>query len=104
MGIDVTRTDEDGCVLENLPDPSNLLRSLATDTWSEDESSRFLQFIDPWGNTTFNQLQLPGLIAELELAAASAASLEHKAHLERVVAFVRAASGSVHEYIMFTGD
>jgi hypothetical protein len=63
MGIDARIETERGEPLSELGDPHNrmnwLLRLAALD------STICLRFIDPYGNTTFNSLQIPVLQAEL---------------------------------------
>lgn len=59
-----------------------------------------LRFIDPAGDATFNQLQIPVLVEELEAWANSdpAAAIRH------VMNFARGALGHVHTYLKFIGD
>jgi hypothetical protein len=59
-------TRHEGCVIE-VPDPRgsvNVLLSLASL-----KTTTCLQFIDPYGDTVFNTLQLPVLLLELEAVA-----------------------------------
>jgi hypothetical protein len=59
--IDVQRQDESGNELARYMDPGVVSELLAI----ADTDGRCLAFIDPYGDTTFNQLQLPVLLAEL---------------------------------------
>jgi hypothetical protein len=65
-----------------------------------------LQFIDPYGDTTFNQLQIPVLISELKsLHQAEHCQKHEKLHeFEGVISFIEKARGQVHTYIKFYGD
>jgi hypothetical protein len=63
-----------------------------------------LQFIDQWGDTTFNQLQIPQLISELRLLLSKAKSEEDQAELESIIKFIEKAKGKIHTYIKFYGD
>ena len=65
-----------------------------------------LQFIDPYGDTTFNQLQIPVLISELRSLLGSESCQRHEKlrEFEGVVSFIEKARGQVHTYIKFYGD
>jgi hypothetical protein len=65
--------------------------------------STCVRFIDPYGNTVFNQLQLPVLIGELEQMVRSSASEEFRKRVTSVVSFVAESKG-VHRYVRFIGD
>uniref|UniRef100_A0A832H3Q0 Uncharacterized protein n=1 Tax=Oscillatoriales cyanobacterium SpSt-402 TaxID=2282168 RepID=A0A832H3Q0_9CYAN len=64
MGINIRWENEFGKVLEEVPDPRNCL-ALALALSSLDETV-CLRFIDPYGDTVFNQQQIPVLIQELQ--------------------------------------
>ena len=66
-------------------------------------SSSCLRFIDPYGNTIFNQLQLPVLLSELVELRATVPEQELKSNIDRVLRFVRD-SQEVHVYVCFVGD
>ena len=64
MGIDVVMENEDGDREEQLLDSEyNLATALSIPGL---ESTVCLRFIDPYGYTVFNQLQIPQLIDELK--------------------------------------
>jgi hypothetical protein len=69
-----------------------------------DSNSTCLRFIDPYGDTTFNQLQIPVLIEELRALNRSAADPEAKQLLADLIAYVQKALKQVHTYVKFTGD
>jgi hypothetical protein len=62
-----------------------------------------LRFIDPYGDTVFNQLQLPILIEEFEAIAAKAIDKDMKQHVAEILAFLGQAEGE-HLYVRFIGD
>lgn len=62
-----------------------------------------LRFIDPYGETVFNQLQIPVLIEELAELRSRSASAELRNRLNAVVAFL-SASRELHTYVRFSGD
>ena len=63
-----------------------------------------LRFIDPHGDTVFNQAQLPVLLAELRALSGRLPERELAPVLRELVAFVQAAAGRVHMYVRFVGD
>lgn len=104
MGIDVAIVDENHEHGQQIDDPHQYLTQLAMDSWLKLEESICLRFIDPWGDTVFNQAQIPVLLAELEQAHAQETNPDIKAHLDRVFHLVSLAKGQVHTYIKFLGD
>lgn len=64
MGIDLQWEDEKGGRLDEVRDARGYL-GLAL-SLSDLDGTACLRFIDPYGNTVFNQSQIPILIAELE--------------------------------------
>jgi hypothetical protein len=78
MGIDAHMQDESGRVLDSVLDPQGLLQNLISQIENDDSSC--LRFIDPYGDTIFNVVQMEPLIAELTSATTSAmekAGAEH---------------------------
>lgn len=63
MGINLSMEDEEGKELGIVPDPKRYL-SIALQL-PDLEKTICLRFIDPYGDTIFNQLQIPLLIREL---------------------------------------
>ncbi len=64
MGIDIRWENERGEKLEEIPDPRHCL-GLALGLLSLDNTI-CLRFIDPYGDTVFNQWQIPVFIDELQ--------------------------------------
>ena len=101
MGIDIRVESENGVVKAQLDDPHDLTSQLLADY--NDERSPCLRWVDPYGDTVFNQLQLPHLIAELEAARSSATDAQVRAHAEAALTLVRRAK-QIHTYVRFFGD
>ncbi|HEX9053772.1 MAG TPA: hypothetical protein VF830_02605 [Gemmatimonadales bacterium] len=101
MPIGVEWQDERGLTLARYEGPP-----LARDHLTRDPANPAtvcLRFIDPYGDTIFNQWQLPTLIRELEALAATGP--EEDAHVVRaLLPFLRRAQSKVHTYIKFIGD
>ncbi len=104
MGIDVALVNERHVPKQEVHDPRQHLSSLATGQWPELENSVCLRFVDPWGDTVFNQSQIPVLLAELERSTATQTAPALKAHLEKVCRLVAKAMNQTHMYIKCTGD
>ena len=99
MGIDVRLENENAEPIgEPINDPANHFANAVANT-----SGSCLGFVDPYGNTVFNQLQLPVLIRELEslddgLSSAAAA------HVSKVITLLPGGLDSPHVYARFIGD
>lgn len=64
-----------------------------------------LRFIDPYGDTIFNHLQLPVLLEELELHGRLATDAELRAHIRSMIELVkRADAGGPEMFVKFVGD
>jgi hypothetical protein len=98
--IDIFRVDELGSIQAAYSDPEALHELLAD---GPPQNSCCLRFIDPYGDTTVNQLQLPVLAAELRAAAAKATPALRQ-RVEALAAFVETAGTEVHTYVKFVGD
>ncbi len=55
------------------------------------DRTKFLNFIDPYGHTVFNQLQIPVLIEELEAATAEISTKRLRSHKKTMLKAARAA-------------
>jgi len=104
MGIDVAWVNERHEHKQEVFDPKNVLRNLATSRWPSLSRSVCLRFIDPWGDAVFNQLQLSELLNELRSEVAEIKDEETKSHLEKVIRLVGRALNQTHTYIKFVGD
>jgi hypothetical protein len=103
MSIDTRWEDEDGNEIEVvLSPPRSRFETLIPE--ANVEGFPCLRYIDLYGNTTFNQLQLPQLLADLKQAILQAESPETRAHMESLIDLVQRAIGVVHTYIKFYGD
>ena len=101
MGVDAYIEDERGNEKAQLLDPGNLVAQLcdAMDT----QSTCCLQFIDRYGDTTFNHLQLPFFVSEIQQAI-DHSSGSVKAHGVALLELAAKAQLEVHTYLKFYGD
>lgn len=63
-----------------------------------------LRFVDPAGDTVFNQAPVAQIVSELERLSARRHNPKVDRHLQAVLEFVRQAVGKTHTYIKFYGD
>ena len=63
-----------------------------------------LRFIDPYGNTIFNQGQIPVLEQELVTLSKAANDPELNPIYEGLIEFIRLNKGKPHLYLKFIGD
>jgi hypothetical protein len=102
MGVNVQWESEGGGPLEELLDPQNWVADLLPD-W-RDETSTCLRFVDLYGDTVFNRLQVSILIAELEAAIAKATDADVAAHGQAILELAKKSEANVHTYLRFLGD
>jgi hypothetical protein len=98
--IDIRIQDENGTVETEFAD-SEILHVLLE---KAPVDSKCLQFIDPYGGTTFNRYQAEVLAVEIEAAADSLKDSREQERAAALVTFVRHAATMVHTYIKFVGD
>ncbi|HEX5052840.1 MAG TPA: hypothetical protein VFZ65_13770 [Planctomycetota bacterium] len=63
-----------------------------------------LRFLDPFGDTTFNQLQIVVLVEELQGIVSAQPEPEVRDHLRRILDLAIRARGQAHTYLKFFGD
>jgi hypothetical protein len=102
MGIDLRVESESGEVQDEVLDDANLTEKLLPDR--DDLTSPCLRFVDPFGDTLFNQLQIPFVVKELEKKLRTPTKAEVKAHCEAILKALKAASGEDRTYVRFSGE
>ncbi len=101
MGVDVQLV-EGNIMYEMVPDMHNALSSLLQSHSFPD--TKCLQFIDPYGTTRFNQLQIPVLIEEFKMAMQEVSDKEMRDQLDKELALIEKAKGRDYACIDFEGD
>ena len=101
MGVNCFLEDEDGNTLDQFLDPKRILPKLIR---LSQEGYWFIKYIDPYGDTVFNQLQLPPLINELKLLELTITVKEHLEFLRQLINFINNSQNKIHCYIKFYGD
>lgn len=94
--------DERGTALSNVEDQANLLHRLLPDP--NDISFHMLRFIDWYGDTVFNRLQLESFLQEWDRIAPHAQTEEARSLLGRVRDLATKGPQLQHTYLKFYGD
>jgi len=102
MGVDLRWENENGRPIEEIPDPQMCISHLLLKT--DLAETTCLRFIDPYGDTAFNQRQIPTLIEELKSALEKSQDNQIKDHLRRVIELAEKSRGEIHTYLKFYGD
>ena len=99
MGVDLEWQDENGESLGGVRDSRNeFSRALSSEDLA---GTTCLRFIDVYGDSLFNQLQIPDLTREMrQLAKNAGASLT----LSGMIDMAERARGETHTYLKFIGD
>lgn len=99
-GAAVIWQDENGAELGRFLTPGYDDRLFST-VWTY--RTTCLRFVDPYGDTVFNQVQLPVLIAELEDVVARADDPDLVQSVRGLVTFLNGCD-TVHTYVKVIGD
>jgi hypothetical protein len=101
MGIDVRLENEAGDEIETLLDFENSLQKILLEC--NQDVSATLRFIDPYGNTYFNRLQMPSLIIEIERASARLNDDTAERFAEEILRLAQRCQDEVNTYLKFYG-
>lgn len=102
MGIKVVLESEDGKPVEDVGDPTNILHRLLPSP--EDKSFQYLRFIDWYGDTVFNRLQMESFLAEWKRLATAATTVEDKNLITHIENLAIRCQKEPHLYLKFYGD
>jgi len=102
MSLEIFWESERGEIIERCPRSFNPWKYM--DHPDEVQSTWCLRFIDEYGDTTFNQYQLPVLVEELESIHSKSKDSEARESLESIIAFIRKCHDHAHTYVKFLGD
>lgn len=91
MGIDLRWEDENGNPLAELADPGALVERFLPHLESKDFPC--LRFVDPYGDTVFDQLQIPQVVTESEKLLEQPPEPEVERRLRAALEFVGRARG-----------
>jgi hypothetical protein len=102
MGMAIQLEDQQGKVLEEIPDLESLLARLFP-SW-DDDTFHCLRYIDPWGETTFNHLQMDEVISELRRIRKKTAVEAERAFIDAIEGMATRCKEGEHRYLKFLGD
>lgn len=68
------------------------------------DDTRVIRYIDPYGDTVFNRLQIADLLADWADLGSTDRSLEEVELLDAVAAMVRECAAEPGRYLRFVGD
>lgn len=102
MGITVVLETEDGKQVESVEDPTNVLHRVLPEVG--DPNYQCLSRIDWYGDTTFNYLQAPQLLAEWRGLEIEKSDAETKRVVISIRGLAERLQGERHVYLKFYGD
>lgn len=108
MGVEAYLRTESGEAIRGLPDPAGGTFDAAGDFERlipyEDRSFRLLCYVNPYGDTVFNTVQMEDLLGDLERLAALNPKPIEKRGLDRLRVISERCRSEPHEYVWFVGD
>jgi len=99
--MNVIRETELGQELEQWVDERGELAAILA---ARSDDAPLLRFVDPCGDTVFNQLQIPTLITDLKTLLDTISNQRHKEIVSQVIQFIDRARNQVHTYVRFVGE
>jgi hypothetical protein len=103
MGMNAQLMSERGEVIEEVFDEQSRLHPLI-ESVPEFDSTHCIQYMDPFGDTIFNSMQLARFLDEWKLVAAQAVSTEDKELVASVERLGLLAEEEAHMYLRFVGE
>jgi hypothetical protein len=105
VALTIALEDESGDRHAVVFDEQDLLINLIRKAARKDAAHlRLLDYVDPYGDTVFNQLQMPQISRELDDLLSSTESPEARELLSSIQTLVREAQEGVHLYLRLIGD
>jgi hypothetical protein len=102
MGLTITLETENGSIISQVGDPKNILFEILPAF--DDVSYYCLRFIDFYGDTTFNRLQMDAFLSEWERVKKLAKTSEELHLLAEVETLAQKCKSEPHFYLKFYGD
>ena len=103
MGFNIELQDEVGTRIAGVNDPQCLLDRLLPDP-GEGDDYPFLRSLDPYGDTTFNGIQMPRFLKEWATLSLRAKTPDEQAIVSAVESLGNRCRDEVHTYLKFIGD
>src|SRR5450631_679200 len=102
MGFNVELQDELGGRIDGVDDSRCLLAALLPEPG--DDEYPFLGSIDPYGDTTFNSLQMGRFLQEWTKMSQKAGTAEEQGLVGTVESLAQRCRDEIHVYLKFIGD
>lgn len=102
MGLNIELQDERGGLITGVDDPRNLLGAMLPQLG--DDAYPMLASIDPYGDTTFNNLQMRRFLHEWATLTQKASTADEQLLVSTIEAMARRCRDEVHIYLKFIGD
>lgn len=102
MGVDIVYQDERGKELDKVIDSDNLIGKILLDL--KGSPSYCLRYIDLYGDTVFNRMQIDQLRKEFESVLDKSKDGHIKSFIEKILVLIGKCKKNVHTYIKFIGD
>lgn len=102
MGLNAVLESERGDCIEEIADPKNILHRLLP--LVESPSSQCLKYIDWYGDTVFNKLQMESFLKEWGQLYSKATSDEERKIIEAIQKLAERCQNGIHTYLKFYGD
>ena len=99
MNVDLIR--ENGEVVHSVTDRTGMVRRAAD---ALDGASRLLQYVDEYGDTYFNKLQMPDLTSDWRAARATVRTPDDARFWQDVADLLRQCAESTHLYLKLVGE
>ncbi len=103
MGISTQLVSERGEVIEEVFDEQSRLNPLI-ESVPQYESTHCIQYMNPYGDTIFNSLQLPRFLDEWKMVEEQAVTQEEKDLVAAVQRLALLAEEENHMYLRFVGE
>ena len=94
--------DERGNYLEICDVNGNFLNILLFEIRDYKKHYPLLSYINPWGNTYYNELQVKDLIIELEILKSEKFMKKYLSDIDKLILFAK--NVTTHRYLKFIGD
>jgi hypothetical protein len=101
MGFKITLEGERGDIEDTVLDSTHLLNGILPQV--SDQTFRCLGYVDEYGVTMFNRMQMPDLIAELERLAEQSND-QRSGLIHQVLGLAQRCRDELHMYVKFRGD
>ena len=72
--------------------------------YHDDERFPYLRFVDPYGDTVFNRLQMPAVLEEMHLLRKARTEEEDRIVIDKLIELACLCQQEPHLYLKFIGD